>query len=217
MRSPLIMPACAAGVSSIGDDHLDHAVLHRDFDAEPAEFAAGLHLHVAEMLRIEIGRMRIERGQHAVDRRLDQLGDRRASRHSPSARAPAPRRTDRAGGKSPSWRPTPTGCAPSSPSSIRQRARPTPEAPTARIRISASSLHLFGSLGPPWVRVYWPAVLSEFDIEDGARTVIALARRCRVAHHRDRLSGKDKLAQAYVYAVHPRKQDMIAPACIDDQ
>ena len=53
---------------------LDDAVLHRDFDAETAEFAAGLHLHVAEMLGIEIGRVGIERGQHAVDRRLDQLG-----------------------------------------------------------------------------------------------------------------------------------------------
>ena len=28
--------------------HLDQAVLHRDFDAEAAELAAGLHLHVAE-------------------------------------------------------------------------------------------------------------------------------------------------------------------------
>ena len=55
-------------------DHLDDAILHRDLDAEAAEFAAGLHLHVAEMLRVEIGRMRVERGQHAVDRRLDQLG-----------------------------------------------------------------------------------------------------------------------------------------------
>ena len=54
--------------------HLDHAVLHRDFDAEPTELAAGLHLHVTEMLRIEIGRMRVERGQHAVDRGFDQLG-----------------------------------------------------------------------------------------------------------------------------------------------
>src|SRR5262249_5316166 len=110
-----------------------------------------------------------------------------------------------------------TGFAPSSPSSNRQRARPTPEAPTARIRISASSLHLFGSLGPPWVRVYWPAVLPEFDIEDGARTIMPLARCCRVPHHRDGLAGKDKLAEAYVYTVHPRKQNMIASACIDDQ
>ena len=54
-------------------DDLDQAVLHRDLDAEAAELAAGLHLHVAVFLGVEIARMRVERGQHAVDRRLDQL------------------------------------------------------------------------------------------------------------------------------------------------
>jgi hypothetical protein len=54
--------------------HLDEAVFHRDFDAEPAELAARLHLHVAEVLGIMKLRMRIERGEHAVDGRLDQLG-----------------------------------------------------------------------------------------------------------------------------------------------
>jgi hypothetical protein len=53
--------------------HLDEAVFHRDLDAEPAELAAGLHLHVAEALRIHVARMRIEPLQHAVDRGLDQL------------------------------------------------------------------------------------------------------------------------------------------------
>ncbi len=55
-------------------DDLDQAVFHRDFDAETAEFAARLHLHVAEALRIHVARMRIEPGQHAVDRRFDELG-----------------------------------------------------------------------------------------------------------------------------------------------
>ena len=53
---------------------LDQAVFHRDFDAEPAELAAGLHLHVAEALGVHVARMRIEAGQHAVDRGFDQLG-----------------------------------------------------------------------------------------------------------------------------------------------
>ena len=53
-------------------DDLDQAVLHGDLDAEAAELAPGLHLHVAVLLGVEIARMRIERGQHAVDRRLDQ-------------------------------------------------------------------------------------------------------------------------------------------------
>ena len=54
-------------------DDLDDAVLHRHFDAETAEFTARLHLHVAEILRAHVGRMRVERRQHAVDRVFDQL------------------------------------------------------------------------------------------------------------------------------------------------
>ena len=54
--------------------HLHEAVFHRDFDAETAEFAAGLHLHVTEALGVHVARMRIEAGQHAVDRGFDQLG-----------------------------------------------------------------------------------------------------------------------------------------------
>ena len=53
---------------------LDQAVLHRDLDAEAAELAARLHLHVAEALGVHVARMRIEPGQHAVDGRFDQLG-----------------------------------------------------------------------------------------------------------------------------------------------
>ena len=55
-------------------DDLDQAVFHRDLDAEPAELAAGLHLHVAEALGVHVARMRVEPGQHAVDGRFDQLG-----------------------------------------------------------------------------------------------------------------------------------------------
>ena len=57
--------------------HLDQAVLHRDLDAQTAELAFGLDLHVAVFLGVEIAGMRVERGQHAVDRRLDQhlVGD----------------------------------------------------------------------------------------------------------------------------------------------
>src|SRR5262249_46844233 len=47
--------------------------LHRDLDAEAAELASGLHLHVAEALGIHVARVRIESGEHAVDRRFDQL------------------------------------------------------------------------------------------------------------------------------------------------
>ncbi len=52
---------------------LDQTVLHGDLDAETAELAARLHLHVAEAVRIHVTRMRIEAGQHAVDRRFDEL------------------------------------------------------------------------------------------------------------------------------------------------
>ena len=54
-------------------DDLDEAVFHRDLDAEPAELALGLHLHVAEVLRVHVARMRIEPVEHPVDRLLDQL------------------------------------------------------------------------------------------------------------------------------------------------
>jgi hypothetical protein len=56
-----------------GRHHLDQPVLHGDFDAEPAELAAGLHLHLLIALRIEVARMGVELGQHTVDRILDQL------------------------------------------------------------------------------------------------------------------------------------------------
>jgi hypothetical protein len=54
-------------------DHLHQAVLHRDFDAEPAEFAAGLHLQVTQTTRIHVARMRIEPGEHAFDRGFNEL------------------------------------------------------------------------------------------------------------------------------------------------
>ncbi len=54
-------------------DHLDHTLLHRDLDTETTELAARLHLHVAEALRCEIGGVRVQRRQHAVDRSLDQF------------------------------------------------------------------------------------------------------------------------------------------------
>ena len=64
-------------------DDLHEAVFHRHLDAEAAEFAAGLHLHVTEALGVHVARMRIERGQHAVDGRFDELRLRPASRHNP--------------------------------------------------------------------------------------------------------------------------------------
>ncbi len=54
-------------------DHLDEAVLHPDLDAEAAELALRADLQLFERLRIEIGRMRVEPREHAVDRLGDQL------------------------------------------------------------------------------------------------------------------------------------------------
>ena len=54
-------------------DHLDRPVLHRHLDAEPAELSARLHLHLAELFAVHVGRMRVERREHAVDGILDQL------------------------------------------------------------------------------------------------------------------------------------------------
>ena len=54
-------------------DHLDEFVLHRDLDAEAAIFTLCLGAHVRGILGVHEGGVRIERGQHAVDRVLDQL------------------------------------------------------------------------------------------------------------------------------------------------
>ena len=56
-----------------GDD-LHEAVFLRHFEAEAAEFAAGLHLHVGEFLGVHVARVRVERADHAVDGRIDQFG-----------------------------------------------------------------------------------------------------------------------------------------------
>ncbi len=73
MMSLARMPALDGGRVVDRRDDLDQAVFHGDFDAEAAELAARLHLHVAEALGIHVARMRIEAGQHAVDGGLDQL------------------------------------------------------------------------------------------------------------------------------------------------
>ena len=44
-----------------GRHHLDDAVLHGDLDAEAAELAAGLHLHVVIVLGAQVGGVRVER------------------------------------------------------------------------------------------------------------------------------------------------------------
>ena len=72
MRDQVIRHQASLGGGRVvdGRDNLDDAVLHRDLDAETAEFTARLDLHVPEILRAHVGGMRIERRQHAVDRGL---------------------------------------------------------------------------------------------------------------------------------------------------
>ena len=52
---------------------LDPAFFLRDFQTQPAEFTARLHLHVLGIVLGQIGRMWVQRGQHPVDRGLDQF------------------------------------------------------------------------------------------------------------------------------------------------
>ncbi len=54
-------------------DHLDRAILLRDRQAKPAIAAFGLGPQILEIARVEEARMRVEAGEHAVDRALDQL------------------------------------------------------------------------------------------------------------------------------------------------
>ena len=46
--------------------HLEDAIFHGDLDAEPAELAVRLDLHVAEALGVHVARMWIEPIEHAV-------------------------------------------------------------------------------------------------------------------------------------------------------
>lgn len=70
MRSPGQHAGLIGGRVVDGGHDLHQAVFHGDLDAQPAELAARLHLHVAVVLWREVARMRIERAQHAVDRGL---------------------------------------------------------------------------------------------------------------------------------------------------
>ena len=53
--------------------NLHKAVFLRHLNAKPAEFTAGLFLHLVEVLGRQIAGVRVKRCEHAVDRRFDQL------------------------------------------------------------------------------------------------------------------------------------------------
>ena len=54
-------------------DYLDRAVLHRDGQPEAAVIPLGHDPHVVEVERIDIGGMRVEAGEHPLDRAVDQF------------------------------------------------------------------------------------------------------------------------------------------------
>ena len=53
--------------------HLDQPLIHGHFNAKTAKLAARLYLHVLKALGRQIGRMRVERCQHAGQCRFDKL------------------------------------------------------------------------------------------------------------------------------------------------
>ncbi len=55
-----------------GRNHLDQAVFDAHFDAQTTEFAAGAFLQLLEILRAEVGRVRIKVAEHALDRVFQQ-------------------------------------------------------------------------------------------------------------------------------------------------
>src|SRR6476619_729921 len=73
MKSPLCRPARAAGVSSMGETTLIKPFSIVTSSPRPPNSPWVCTLHIAELLRIEIGGMRIEGHQHAIDCGLDQL------------------------------------------------------------------------------------------------------------------------------------------------
>ena len=56
-----------------GRDDPDIAVLHGDLDSQAAELAAGGNEGLLQFLGVQVGRMRIERRDHGIQRRLDDL------------------------------------------------------------------------------------------------------------------------------------------------
>ena len=56
-----------------GRDDLHEALFLRDLDPQTAEFAACLDAHVGRVIGRQVAGMRIKRGEHPVDRRLDQF------------------------------------------------------------------------------------------------------------------------------------------------
>ena len=179
--------------------HLDQAVFHGDFDAEPAELAAGLHLHVAEALRVHVARMRIEPGQHAVDRGFDQLAVVRlldvVGAHALEHVAEQIELPVGVGGRR-------LGAgADEDHVAAGSRAASVPRRPPRRgesEKSCASSANLFAfACRPPWAGIDGSPVLSKLDVEH------RLAGTCRedsgdmgaVSHHRNGLSGQHELAE----------------------
>ena len=74
IRSPDRMPAFAAGVSSIGATTLTRPSSIVTSMPSPPNSPWVVSCMSRQALLVHVARMRIERGDHAVDRRLDQLG-----------------------------------------------------------------------------------------------------------------------------------------------
>ena len=145
---------------------LDEAVFHRDFDAEPAEFAAGLHLHVAEALGVHVARMRIEPGEHAVDRSFDQLavvrlldifGAHPLEHVAEQVELPVGVGRGRLGARAEN---TMRGCI---ASSVIAAPAAAPRRMSEVLRLSAN-LFAFASR-PPWAGIDGSPVLAKFDVE----------------------------------------------------
>jgi hypothetical protein len=64
--------------------HRELALDHADLEPEPAELAAGRHVHLARRLGVHEVRVRIERGQHAVDGAYSTAPGRRRSSCCPA-------------------------------------------------------------------------------------------------------------------------------------
>ena len=54
-------------------NNFDQAILHADFDAQPTELALGTRLQILESVGVEVGRVRVEVGEHATDGMRDQF------------------------------------------------------------------------------------------------------------------------------------------------
>ncbi len=170
MMSLAMTPALAAGVSSIGETTLTRPSSIVTSMPRPPNSPRVCTCMSRKLLRVHVARMRIETGEHAVDRRFDQLGVVRlldiVGAHALEHVAEQIELAIGVRGRAAALALEPTR----TPIAAEWRAASGPRPPPHRREPGescASSANLFAfAFRPPWAGIDGRPVLSEFDIEN---------------------------------------------------